>query len=77
MEAIVVRVEFDPKSAEVLEELVNQFVSERVSRIASGVPQHTRARLEEQREMGESMQRAIALALANPDLVEIPDPADS
>lgn len=77
MEAIVVRIEVEPRAGELIGELVDQYVAERVARIANGVPQHTRARLEEQREMGETLQRAVALAIANPDLVEVPDPADS
>ena len=76
MEAIVVRLEVGTEEADLLLAIVGEFHSSRIARLGTNPPIHTRARLEEQREKIEGIQRALELAIANPDLVEVPDPSD-
>lgn len=79
MDAIIVRLEVGTEEAELLLRIIEEFHSGPggvLSRLAGNPPIHTRARLEEQREKIETIQRAMTLAIANPDLVEIPDPSE-
>ena len=77
MEAIIVRLEIDPEAAALLAAIVEEYHSSRIARLGTNPPIHTRARLEEQREKIEGIERALKLAIANPDLVEVPDPLES
>ena len=76
MEAIVVRLEVGTEEADLLLAIVGEFHSSRIARLGTNPPIQTRALLEEQREKIEGIQRALELAIANPDLVEVPDPSD-
>jgi len=77
MKTLVVRVELPLDAARLLMGVAVQFQTATQMRLTGIVPQHTKKELEEQLENISLAGRELERGIANPEEIEVPDPAES